>query len=76
MRRDRVSVFSLRALFRTGPIEPIEFECGDRGKAGSEFSQRSAISGGQDLPVLEVSDAAFDGRADTGKVLVCVDLSW
>jgi hypothetical protein len=64
------------ALFRTGPVESVEFERGDRCEADGEFSQRSAISGGQDLPVLEVGDAAFDGGADTGEVLVCVDLGW
>ena len=63
-----------RALFRTGPVEPVEFECGDCREADGEFSQRSAISGGHDLPVLEVGDAAFDGAADTGEVFVCFDL--
>jgi hypothetical protein len=66
----------LRALFRTRPAESVKFECGDRGKAGSEFSQRSTVPGGQNLPVLEVGDAAFDRGADTGEVFVCVDLSW
>lgn len=71
-----LTLFKLRALFRTGPVESVEFERGDRCEADGEFSQRSAISGGQDLPVLEVGDAAFDGGADTGEVLVCVDLGW
>lgn len=55
----------LRALFRTGPVEPVEFECGDRCEADGEFSQRAAISGGQDLPVLEVGDGA--GRRWNGR---------
>lgn len=58
------------ALFRTGPVESVEFECGDRGEAESEFSQRPTISDGQDLPVLAVGDTAFDGGADTGEMLV------
>lgn len=40
------------ALYRTCPVERVKFECGDRGKVGSEFSQRPAIFGGQDFPVL------------------------
>jgi hypothetical protein len=34
---------SLGALFITDPVESVEFECGDRGEAEGEFSQRSTI---------------------------------
>lgn len=65
---------SPRALFRTDPIESVEFECGNRGEAEGELSQRATIPDGEDLPVLEVGDGAFDRGADTGEVLVLLNL--
>lgn len=63
-----------RALFRIGPVESVEFERGDRGEAEGELSQRSTIPDGQNLPVLEVGNAAFDGGADTREMLVRFNL--
>jgi hypothetical protein len=53
-----------RALFRTYPIDPVELKCSDCGQAEGKLLQWTAVSGGQDLPVLEVGDAAFDGGAN------------
>ena len=66
--------FKLRALFRTDPVESVEFECGDCGEADGEFSQRSTISDGQDLPGLEMGNTAFDGGADTREMLIRFNL--
>jgi hypothetical protein len=52
---------NVRALFTTGPVESIEFECGDGDEAMGEFPQGSTVSGGKYFPVLEVGDGAFDG---------------
>ena len=64
----------LGALFRIDPVESVEFERGDRSEAEGEFSQRSMIPDGQNLPVFEVGNTAFGGGADTREMLVRFNL--
>jgi hypothetical protein len=64
----------LGALFRIDPIGSVEFERGDCGEAEGEFSQRSTIPDGQNLPVLKVGNTAFDGGVDTREMFVRFNL--
>ena len=56
-------LFLLRALFTKSPSEPEEFEPGDYPYDVREFGEDAAVAGSENLPVLQMGDATFDGGA-------------
>src|SRR4051794_40188963 len=49
---------------------PVDLQFGDHRERGREVGQQASVAGGQDLPVLQVSDGSFDAGAFGGDELV------